>query len=205
MASVNFGETLTYWYLRLNGFFPLANFVLHKHELTVGHSADCDILAIRLPGVYEEVGGHLIDWDRAAFERWELDLTRTIGLIVEVKTGKRYAKGVRRAFDQTRLEYATRRLGLWHNEALERTAAAVSAAAVYNDPYHPYTIGKLLVAERFPRNANIPACLKLNLREAQTFIRDRIQRYEEKARDKVYFPSDLIQYIIWHEATCAAR
>jgi hypothetical protein len=26
---MNYGETLTYWYLRLNGFFLLRNFVLH--------------------------------------------------------------------------------------------------------------------------------------------------------------------------------
>ena len=26
---MNFAEQLVYWYLRLNGFFPITNFVLH--------------------------------------------------------------------------------------------------------------------------------------------------------------------------------
>ncbi len=30
---MNYAETLAYWYLRLNGFFPLKNFVLHSSRL----------------------------------------------------------------------------------------------------------------------------------------------------------------------------
>ena len=29
---MNFAEELVYWYLRLNGFFPITNFVLHRDE-----------------------------------------------------------------------------------------------------------------------------------------------------------------------------
>jgi hypothetical protein len=60
--TVNFGEELTYWYIRLNGFFPLSDFVLHRGE-GIRSPADCDFLAIRFRGVYEEVGGQASDWD----------------------------------------------------------------------------------------------------------------------------------------------
>lgn len=70
----NYGETVAYWYLRLNGFFPLTRFVLHRNEETIAHSADCDLLAIRMPHTYEVVGGNKIDWDNDRFEEWGLDL-----------------------------------------------------------------------------------------------------------------------------------
>lgn len=41
--SDNYGEERAYWYLRLNGFFPLSNFVVHKDEM-VQYRADVDLL-----------------------------------------------------------------------------------------------------------------------------------------------------------------
>ncbi len=42
---MNYGETLAYWYLRLNGFFPLRNFVLHPVHESAGddrrHNESC--------------------------------------------------------------------------------------------------------------------------------------------------------------------
>jgi hypothetical protein len=71
---MNYGETLAYWYLWLNGFFPLKNFVLHSSHRTKDaypsarfnnidpennymQAVDSDLIAIRFPFVYEEVGG----------------------------------------------------------------------------------------------------------------------------------------------------
>lgn len=51
----NFGEELVYWYLRLNGFFIINNFVLH-HD-TASRTSDADLLAVRFPYVYEDIGG----------------------------------------------------------------------------------------------------------------------------------------------------
>ena len=31
---MNFAEQLVYWYLRLNGYFPITNFVLHQVQNT---------------------------------------------------------------------------------------------------------------------------------------------------------------------------
>ena len=45
---MNYGETLAYWYLRLNGFFLLRNFVLHplhESEANDRYTADSDLLA----------------------------------------------------------------------------------------------------------------------------------------------------------------
>ena len=43
---MNYGEEISYWYFRLNGFFPLVNFVVHRTEET-RYSTDIDLLAVR--------------------------------------------------------------------------------------------------------------------------------------------------------------
>ena len=81
---MNYGEEYACWYLRLNGFFPIQNFVIHKSS-QVTHSSDCDILAVRPPYVYEEIGGKQKDWDGLLINK--LNFKCTIGVVCEVKTG----------------------------------------------------------------------------------------------------------------------
>jgi hypothetical protein len=50
---MNYGEELAYWYLRLNGFFPISNFVVHR-SLDVPNTSDVDVVAVRPPHVFEQ-------------------------------------------------------------------------------------------------------------------------------------------------------
>jgi hypothetical protein len=52
----NFAEEICYWYFRLNGFFLLENYVLHRSDTNSSHYADIDLLGIRTKNVKEEVG-----------------------------------------------------------------------------------------------------------------------------------------------------
>jgi len=73
----NFAEELTYWYFRLNGFFLLTNYVLH--DVGQGQqrgTADADLLVIRFPYVYEEIGGQSKDWDKEKFSTWGFDIEK---------------------------------------------------------------------------------------------------------------------------------
>ncbi len=51
----NFGEELAYWYLRLNGFFLIDDFVLHSEDLKSSQSADADVIGIRNPFTVEKI------------------------------------------------------------------------------------------------------------------------------------------------------
>ena len=64
---MNFGESLAYWYFRLNGFIPMSNVVLHEYDEDRKHNADADMIAVRFPFVYEEIGGQRDDWDNPRF------------------------------------------------------------------------------------------------------------------------------------------
>ena len=203
---MNFGETLAYWYLRLNGFFPLTDFVLHRDEETIEHSADTDLLAVRFPFVYEEVGGQLDDWDNNRFTDWGLDLNRKIvALIVEVKTGKNnpaYRDNIRQSFSRDRLLYGIHRMGFWQRIRTDEIASDLSLASIYHDAVLGVSIAKLLIAVRFPQNEQLlPCCLKLRLDEAEEFILARVDKYPQKQADRLRFPSDLVQYLIWSRRT----
>lgn len=78
---MNYGEELAYWYLRLNGFFPIARFVVHRSK-HAANSSDIDLLAVRLPNVYEPVGGLPDDWD--PWLRDQLNFEMQLGVIWRV-------------------------------------------------------------------------------------------------------------------------
>ncbi len=105
---MNFGESLAYWYFRLNGFFPLNNFVLHRQGLGSEQNADADLLAVRFPHVHERIGGVEDDWDNDVFNRFNFQHDRqTVCVIAEVKTGRHNGSDLSRAFQTDRLRLCT--------------------------------------------------------------------------------------------------
>jgi hypothetical protein len=212
MTQANFGEALTTWYLRLNGFFPLPNFVLHQGEV-VGRSGDCDIIAVRLPGVFEEIGGQPADWDIALMEQAGLSFAEdTIGVVVEVKTGYVANPGqlpyrIRDAFREEKLRYAVPRLGIWNAQYVyERVIPVLAGSPFFAEP-SPSGAGRLAVAKLFvgshlPPPQEAPPCLLLDLSAIDAFLHRRFTDYRfRKVADRMFFPSELIQYVIWK---CAA-
>lgn len=191
---MNYGETLAHWYLRLNGFFPLRDFVIHR-GVGARRTRDCDLLALRFPHVFEEVGGQASDWDRARFEGWGLSLERPLVLVVQVKTGREGTDD--RAFNRPFLLQALRRTGLWTSQAAEACATALEGAATHDT--EEAQVAKLLVASE-PR-VQESRYRVLSLPQALAFIQARFQTYREaKQASRLFFPDDLIQFLASSEA-----
>lgn len=186
----NYGEELAYWYLRLNGFFPITNFVIHKSSNTE-YPSDCDILAIRTPNVYEEIGGRPQDWDSKLSDSLGFN-KYIIGIICEVKTG-----GNGDIFKQENIWYAVDRLGFFPYDS-EKNSNAKSA--LRESPIctidEQYLIAKLLIADRrFPEQGHF---LHISLRHVHCFIKQRIRAYmQAKVRERIFFNSALMQELIW--------
>jgi hypothetical protein len=205
---MNYAETIAHWYLRLNGFFPLSDFVLHRtgepgRELDEGmaHSADCDLLAVRFPYTYEEIGGQKRDWDPQFAQDWGIDVAiETLGLMVEVKSGKSVApEDVRTAFQPARLCAAVRRLGMAPRKKAQDLARALDSERVVScSETGRRKIAKLLVARQANRSTTEGPWFFLALEDADQFILRRMKKYREaKSRDRMFFPSELIQYLAW--------
>ena len=190
---MNFAEQLVYWYLRLNGFFPLTNFVLHHGE---GHrTSDADLLAVRFPYVSEVIGGADKDWDARFWKRWHIDLTsETVGLIVEVKSGFFDYSDLNHPDREWRVRDSLRRLGMVPPSQLEQAVEELRRA--------PCTrLGGCRTAKLLVSSGNIPngaPWLHVELRLVDKFVRRRMKTYSDrKYPDRLFFAGDLIQYLAW--------
>lgn len=184
---MNYGEDLAYWYLRLNGFFPITNFVVHRSP-GVEYSSDIDVLAVRTPYVHEEIGGQSHDWDQylAACLRFG----RSIGLICEVKTG---AYEVDKLFRHEYVQYAVGRLGLADQATTENVVATLRDSPLVEIDGGA-VIAKLFVSTEEHKDGPF---LTRTLGQVEDFIEERVRRYPaEKYAARMFFPPGVFQQLI---------
>jgi hypothetical protein len=184
---MNYGEEIAYWYLRLNGFFPITNFVIHRSK-RIAHTSDCDVLAVRMPDVYEEIGGKPEDWDHELAQ--ELGFDRVVGVICEVKTGRYALKDI---FRPEYVHYAVGRLGFVSSDQITIVADELSNN-IMMETGDGRRICKLLIANDLKEPQTF---VFRSLNHAEDFINDRVRRYRQKKyADRMYFGSELFQHTI---------
>lgn len=184
---LNYGEELAYWYLRLNGFFLIDNFVLHRDSEE--RTSDADMLAVRFPHVYESIGGQSNDWDTNFLENFKSD--SVIGLICEVKTGTFNRNNLFRLYN---IRKSLGRFGFVSD--FERYIKNVEENSIYNIKDN-IQVGKVLFSNTPANRSDI---ISIELSQAVKFIKSRmIINRERKYADRMFFPSSLLQYIIWQE------
>lgn len=192
---MNYGETLAYWYLRLNGFFPLRNFVLHPLHMSADsdkNAADSDLLAVRFPYVYEETGGQPGDWDDRLRTWGFIPEEEIIGLIVEVKTSPTARRHTlkKNSFNRSRTRQAVQRMGMFESEDTEFIVGELQRTAIASRQGQ-YRIGKML----FSHSSLNGTWLNITLSEAEAFIQGRLVKYRDPKRQaRMFFPDELMQY-----------
>jgi len=180
---LNYGEEIAYWYLRFNGFFLIDNFVVHKSD-NVEYSSDVDLLALRLPYVYEKVGGQSNDWDAVFFKPFNKELP--IGILCEVKTGNFENCDL---FKPDNVSYAVGRFGFTPD--VEVLVPLVQRNAITTGS--GFQIAKVLFSKKPPQKSD--RFFHFPIIHLQEFLQDRIRKYNEKHRDRMFFSSNLIQYL----------
>lgn len=174
----NYGEELAYWYLRLNGFFPITNFVIHSRP----HHAEADILAIRPPNVSEEirVGRKLVCDNEIVSDGEE---SKNIFVYCEVKTGDNYE--IDNLFNTERIKYALRRFGL----NPETTTINGSVTPLENGIFKKVLIGNI-------NNMGVNAKF-IDLDDVIKFICKRFRENDaHKYGSRLFFNSSLTQLLI---------
>jgi hypothetical protein len=202
----NYAETLAYWYLRLNGFFPINQFVLHDNNADRGPAPDCDLLAIRFPHTHETVGDGHLDHEMLLNPIWgdrnqngnPDDRFHIIGVIVEAKGGGQETP--RNAFNNERVLNSVKRLGFFQFDAnggeCEATRFATNLHLNWKHSNERFIAAKLFFAEHPLLDNNAYHAIPLS--NTRRFIRERMAMYRQpKERDWHLFSSDLIQHLIW--------
>lgn len=208
---MNYAEEVAYWYLRLNGFFPLTRFVLHRNRYAQPRlgPADADLLALRLPAVEERIGGTYVDFDPELRRVVPFDTeTDVVLFVVDVKGGDSVGRP-ELVFNQERLSDAVKRAG----RLVPKLRPKVVLDTLCKRPhYHDRGafVGKLYIAQSLDHPCrDSVSCAKdryeMSLVHAVTFIRNRFATYEEKKSDWNHFPSDLAQFLIWHDQLCPSN
>jgi hypothetical protein len=184
----NYGEELAFWYLRLNGFFPIANFVVHGTGPRLGeYTGEVDLIAVRWPFVSERIGGGTGDWDNPLMDLFVPNVP--IGLLCEVKTGN---FGITELFRDEIVSSTLSRFGFASNYDAVIDSVQERPLSVVNNRFQ---IGKILFSNRAAVQQD--AFFHISLSHARGFIQDRIRAYpREKYQDRMYFSSTLVQYLI---------
>lgn len=186
----NSSEDKSYWYLRLNGFFIIDNFVIHKSK-NVEYSADADLVGIRTPFVFEEIGGQPDDWDKNLFKHF--DPNAIIGIICQTKGG---AIGDGQLFREPYLSYCVERIGFTSNkDSIISQLNKSPVATIINELGQLCQVAKILISRDEPtKDINY---LLISLENVYSFIRQRIEKYpSEKYRDLNFFSSIGFQTLI---------
>lgn len=204
---MNFGETIAYWYFRLNGFLLLTNFVVHRqrdledavndHRQRERRDADIDLLAVRFPHAFESIGGQPDDWDNERFVRWQLKhLDNTVCVICEVKAGSYAGVEVAKSFSNPRLDMALQRIGVLSRNMYANVLPDLRKNGI---AWHgEFTFAKVLVADsdKCTSRARMPVCHQLELKDAVKFIRRRLRKYSDpKKATKMRFGDHLMQFL----------
>lgn len=188
---LNYAEEMSYWYLRLNGFFLIDDYVLHRKGLNKEQSSDCDIIGIKLANSKESIDGHnYIDYDKLLFG--DLNENENVAIICEVKSGDYNKKDL---FKIEKIKYCLKRFGLLD----ERNNKDIIDNVVNKNIYkiRDFYVLKLLISQK-SNDSDIYKNMTLN--HINKFIKERIESYRhEKNQSRMFFPSNLIQYIIWSE------
>jgi hypothetical protein len=190
---MNYGEALAYWYLRLNGFFPITNLVLHRCE-NLKYNGDCDILALRLPYVFEEIGGQERDWDRDLISALNNEFDRPVGLIVQVKTGDNASReDFEKSFAEDKLAYAIKRIGIVPYRDVQSIICELSSSPmIVKDNF---ILAKIGIPESEERVENNSKYITISLEHINSFIIERLEKYSErKDATRLFFADPLMQY-----------
>lgn len=182
---MNHGEEAAYWYLRLNGFFPITDFVMHGRDGR-GRTTDCDVLAVRPPHVTEPIGGQV--GDRCSYLAGQLDFSQEIGIICQVKSGTAPSDF---RFRSEHVSLCVRRLGLVPADAINDAVRCLASKSTWSS--HGVTLAALLIS----KDAVKGPFLNQTLDQAEAFLRLRIDRYPaEKYKDRLFFENGLFQSLI---------
>lgn len=200
----NYAERLAYWFLRLNGFFLVENYVIDSSHSRAEH----DLLAVRLPYAEETIRGAKVEPYDLFRERGKLGAYRDVilGLVVQVKGGRPSAGGAQHpgpAFDEGRMRHALKRIGATCDEKILEEAIDVLCAKARSKPVYRgdgFAFAKVLIAARPPERPRSYCSVPLD--DVKEYVRKRMRASAQKESHWHYFKDPLLQYIILDEGRC---
>lgn len=175
-------DSVAEWFLRLNGFFTILNFVVHPIEPNEGaqQRTDADILGVRFPNRREIVGSEVLP-DHPAFQA----SARTLLVIAEVKAGRCRLNGPWTRREDENINHVLHALGCVRPGLLE----AVSGSLYQFGRYESGEIEARLLCFGARRSDNLPvSTIQFTWDEIFGFVYDRYQAFWRLKRENQQWP-----------------
>lgn len=187
-------ERLAYWYLRLNGFLTIENFIVHDEE-GGQQRTDADVIAVRFPYRREalhDVGSHP-HWmrDDARFSE-----KRPFVAFVEVTTGPCKLNGPWANRDKANLPRALRAVGAsGTNKKVLQVAEEMYQTGGYESKLREF--GFLCIGREVNRELadTRPKVRQITWHEVVDFIFDRFYQFADVKREHPQWPPD--GHLLW--------
>ena len=177
------------WFLRLNGFFTVLNFVVHPIEPAEGtqQRTDADVLGIRFSHRREIVGGDQLR-DHPAFQC----SSRTVFVIAEVKAGSCGLNGPWTRSDDENVKNVLGALGCVAPESLK----VISDSLCRNGRFESAEIEARLLCFGARSSSGLPTCtLQFTWYEVLGFVYDRYHAFWRVKRQDQQWPP--IGRLLW--------
>lgn len=185
-------ERLAYWYLRLNGFLTIENFILHD-EKADRQRTDIDLVALRFPHrreAWREDDGGFMDDDPLFAGKETL-----FAAFVEVTTGQCKLNGPWTVKNKGNLPRALRALGAVPLCEVDNVAGSLYETGLYKS----CSIEIGLIAIGSQKNATltkrIPRVTQILWADIKGFIFERFEKYERIKRQRPQWDPD--GHLLW--------
>ena len=189
MANVN-PEDLAYWYLRLNGFLTIPNFVVHS-DSGRNQETDADILGVRFPFRAENLSNPMKDDPLVIGDAGKPHI-----VIAEVKTGRCNLNGPWTQPHRKNMVRVLRAIGQFKFGECDRAAAALYETGHYSN--QQYKISLLC----FGREVNTevkhkyPIVRQILWPDVLTFIYNRFRDYRRQKASHLQW--DQTGHLLWN-------
>ena len=182
-------ELLTLWFLRLNGYFCVPNFIVHP-DAPGPQRTDADILAVRFPYCREVAGAPMPQDDSFVVSDRIDDF-----LITEVKTGECRLNGPWAAPGRGNVQYVLKWMGFLKNESrLEETARALYQQKRWNDPEGIYSVRMVCFGESVSKAPGMREVIQRTHLKSAEFVHDRFRRFDTRKADRRQW-DDFIRHV----------
>lgn len=169
-------EHLAYWYLRLNGFLTIANFLVHPEGRQHPSSTEVDVLGARFPHRSENLRRPMQD-DPALI----VDLSRILLVLAEAKFGHCDLNGPWTDPESVNLLKVVKAIGAFPTAAASAVAHALQREGTFADDRARITLLCLGQCESADIATRFPRVPQITWHHALDFIYGRLRDY---SRDK---------------------
>ena len=167
-------EQLAYWYLRLNGFLTIQNFIVHPDEGNEQRT-DADIIGVRFPYRAELRPQQMVD-----NEPFIIIKDRPYIIIAEVKKGKCSLNGPWTEPEKENLQRILRAIGAFSEKEIGIVAQNVYKLGMFSSNSYYLTLACFGKDSNFKINENFPNVPQILWGTVLEFIYNRFKEYPDQ-------------------------